>query len=304
MTIHVLGSLNMDLVCQTPRLPLPGETILGQAFTQAPGGKGANQAVAAARLGGITRMVGRVGEDSFAEDLLRSLMAVDIDTTDVVQDAEASTGIAAIAVDAQGQNQIIVIPGTNGRVNEEDVQRLTKLLAPGDTLLLQLEIPVPAVLAAAQAASQRQVNVMLDPAPAPETLPSELLQAVNILTPNQREAAQLVGFAVNGLETAAAAAQELRARGVETVMVKLGEQGVWVESAADSFHQPAFSTTVVDTVAAGDAFNGGLAVALSEAMSLPEAVKFASATAALSVSKAGAQSAMPSRSEVEQLLNG
>lgn len=302
MTIHVLGSLNMDLVCQVPRLPLPGETVLGQTFTQVPGGKGANQAVAAARLGGITRMVGRIGEDSFTDDLLQSLQAADVDITDVVRDGAAASGVAAIAVDAQGQNQIIVIPGTNGRVDDTDVQRLAKLFSPGDTLLMQLEIPLAAVVAAAKAASQRQVRVILDPAPAPEELSPELLQAADILTPNQSEAAQLVGFAVHDVSTAAAAAQKLRAKGVATAIIKLGEHGVWVESEQDSFHQSAFAVDVVDTVAAGDAFNGGLAVALSEDMPLPEAVQFASATAALSVSQAGAQPSMPSRSKVEALL--
>ena len=296
MTIHVLGSLNMDLV----RLPQPGETVLGDTFTQVPGGKGANQAMAAARLGANTRLVGRVGQDSFGDDLLASLDQGGVDLSAVTRDAASPTGIAAIAVTPQ-QNQIIVIPGANGQVNGAEVNRLGTHLAPQDALLLQLEIPLAAVTAAAQLGHQHQVRVILDPAPAPATLSPDLLASLDILTPNQTEAAQLVGFPVKDIPSAKAAARQLRQQ-VPTVMIKLGALGVWVDSSAEAFHQNAFPVPVVDTVAAGDAFNGGLAVALSEGMSLRVAAAFASATAAISVGRPGAQPSLPTRLEVEKLL--
>lgn len=302
MTIHVFGSLNLDLVCQTPRLPVSGETILGTHFATIPGGKGANQAVAAARLGAPTRMVGRVGADDFGQTLLDSLSAAGVDIQAVERDTSTHTGVASIAVDRQGNNHIIVVPGANGRVNPTDVQRLSAGFASGDLLLLQLEIPLEAVLAAAIAAQQAGVSVMLDPAPAQAALPSDLYRHVNILTPNQVEAEQLVGFAVNDDQNAVAAAAQLRQRGIQTVVIKRGVQGAYLDTASQRFHQPAFSVEVVDTVAAGDAFNGGLAVALSEGLALPQASQFAAATAALSVTQPGAQPSMPSRQAVEDFL--
>ncbi|PZV11995.1 MAG: ribokinase [Leptolyngbya sp.] len=303
-TIHVFGSLNMDLVCRTPRLPQPGETILGTHFATLPGGKGANQAVAAARLGAATAMVGRVGKDDFGQQLIQGLQSAGVDAGGVVVDGNAPTGVAAIAVDDAGTNTIVVVPGANGQVNNEDVDRLTAQLQPGDILLLQFEVPLAAAIAAAKAARARGVTVIVDPAPARRDLPADFFTSVDVLTPNQVESSQLTGMPVTDIPTATKAARQLVKQGIGTVIVKLGEQGAVVATADDTFHQPALPVKAVDTVAAGDAFNGGLAVALAEGMALAEAAQFATAVAAASVMVPGAQASMPERSRVAALQTG
>lgn len=304
VSIHVLGSLNMDLVCHSPRLPQPGETVLGSQFETRSGGKGANQAVAAACLGMATRLVGRVGRDSFGDRLIETARTAGVNCEGVFQDDLHPTGIAAIGVDRQGQNQIIVVPGANGQVGELELQILAKQLQPGDFLLLQLEIPLDIVVAAAALAQDRRARIILDPAPAQANLPDRLYPYLHLITPNQIEASQLVGWPVQDQTTALQAAQVLRQRGVETVIVKLGEAGVVVASRESCFHQPALAVEAVDTVAAGDAFNGGLAVALAEGMPLMDAVSFATTVAAYTVTQPGAQTAMPRRSQLNQWLGG
>ncbi|MBE9110450.1 ribokinase [Nodosilinea sp. LEGE 07298] len=303
-TLHVFGSLNMDLVCRTPRLPQPGETILGTDFKTLPGGKGANQAVAAARLGAAVAMVGRVGKDAFGQQLLNGLQNAGVDASGVMVDAGAPTGVAAIAVDDSGHNTIVVVSGANGRVDDQDVDRLVARLRPGDSLLLQFEVPLPAVIAAANAAQAQGVTVIVDPAPVRGDLPAEFFKAIDILTPNQIEASQLTGMSITDIPTATAAACRLVQRGVAIAVVKLGSQGAVVATEDHSFHQSALPVNAIDTVAAGDAFNGGLAVALAEGMDLEEAVQFASAVAAASVMVSGAQGSMPERSQVAALLIG
>ncbi|MBE9160175.1 ribokinase [Nodosilinea sp. LEGE 06152] len=303
-TLYVFGSLNMDLVCRTPRLPQPGETVLGTHFETCPGGKGANQAVAAARLGAAVAMVGRVGNDAFGQQLLDGLQQAEIDVSGVAVDAEAPTGVAAIAVNDSGHNTIVVVPGANGRVDDRDVDRLVARLRPGDSLLMQFEVPLPTVIAAANAAKAQNVTVIVDPAPARADLPAEFFRALDILTPNQVEASQLTGLNVTDIATASEAAYQLVQRGVAIAIVKLGELGVVVADRQRTFHQPALPVKVVDTVAAGDAFNGGLAVALAEGMALDAAVEFASAVAAASVMATGAQASMPARSRVAALQIG
>ncbi|MBD2111770.1 MULTISPECIES: ribokinase [Cyanophyceae] len=303
-TIHVFGSLNMDLVCRSPHLPQPGETILGTQFETLPGGKGANQAVAAARLGAATRMIGRVGDDDFGHQLIQGLQNAGVDASGVAIDGEVSTGVAAIAVDSAGQNTIVVIPGANGQISDGDVDRLTTQLQPGDLVLFQFEVPLPLVMVAAKAAKAQGATVIVDPAPARTDLPPAFLRTVDILTPNQVEAGQLTGLAVTDVATATEAAQQLVQRGVAIAIVKLGDQGVVVAENHRTFHQPALPVNVVDTVAAGDAFNGGLAVALAEAMDLEEAVQFANAVAAAAVMVPGAQPSMPERSQVAALRLG
>ncbi|MEO0394557.1 MAG: ribokinase [Cyanobacteria bacterium P01_A01_bin.137] len=298
MPIVVFGSLNMDLVAQVPRLPQVGETLLGTSFATVPGGKGANQAVAAARLGAPTTMVGRVGDDSFGPLLCDSLRVAGVNT-DLVVAAHGPSGVALIAVDGAGENQIVVVPGANGHVDTPDVDRLP-LMAEPSILLMQFEIPLMAVQAAAERASEHLVIV--DPAPARTDLPASFYGLVDILTPNQTEASQLTGVQVHDAATAMEAAQILRQRGTSTVIVKLGSQGAVAISKSEVFHLPAFQVTAVDTVAAGDAFNAGLAVALWEEKSLREAVKWASAVAGLSVMKAGAQPSMPTRDQVKDFL--
>lgn len=302
MTILVFGSINMDLVARSPRLPLAGETLKGHNFSTIPGGKGANQAIAAARLGATVEMVGRVGGDRFGETLLEHLRAADIQCDRIMVDTSCTTGVALIEVDDRGENHIIIISGANGQVGSEDVSRLLPCLATANLLLLQLEIPLDAIVAAAEAARQAGVAVILDPAPA-TTLSDDLLSAVDIITPNRIEASQLVGFPVESLEQAKQAALALRQRGVNRVIVKLGDQGSFTATATETFHTPAFHVNVVDTVAAGDAFNGGLAVALAEGRSLQEAVLWGTSTAALSVTQSGAQSSMPSRRALYEFFN-
>lgn len=302
MTVLVFGSINMDLVARTTRLPLPGETLLGQDFFTTAGGKGANQAVAVARLAMSVQMVGRVGSDSFGQALLANLQTASIATDSVLIDSTTHSGVAMIAVDAVGQNQILVIPGTNGRIDESDVARLQKLLPGAAMLLLQLEIPFAAVKAAAHAARQAGVPVVLDPAPVQVDAMTDLYSLVDILTPNEVEASQLVGFPVQDVETASQAANVLRQRGVATVIVKLGDRGAVCATTDETFFVPAFAVTAVDTVAAGDAFTGGLVAALIEGLPLRQAVVWGAAAGALATTKLGAQSAMCDRATFDQFL--
>ncbi|MEO1401114.1 MAG: ribokinase [Cyanobacteria bacterium J06635_1] len=302
MSILVLGSLNMDLVARVDQLPKPGETRIGQSFETIPGGKGANQAVAAAKLGAPTQMIGRVGSDEFGDTLRQGLSAIGVTVDTVSTDPATPSGVALITVAQTGENQIIVVPGANHCVDDMELSALSAQLSKAQALLLQFEIPHAVVVAAAKLAHQAGVPVIVDPAPARLALSPDFYTHIDILTPNQVEVAQLVGFEVCDRKTAAQAAQILRQRGVRTVIVKLGGQGVVVDTQATCFEIPAFSVEVVDTVAAGDAFNGGLAAALAEGQSLKDAVTFASAVAALSVTRPGAQPSMPSRTEVDQFL--
>lgn len=305
MSVIVFGSINMDLVARTPRLPAPGETITGRDFFTAPGGKGANQAVASARLQAPTLMVGRVGGDAFGTQLRQNLADAGVDTAGVLTDTGVTSGVAVIAVDDTAQNNIVIVPGANGQVGAADVERLKQYLAGARVLLLQLEVPLAATLAAAQAARQQGVMVVLDPAPAQE-LPGELYQAVDVITPNEVEAAQLAGFAVKNPQDATQAAQVLLERGGTAAIIKMGAQGVFYAFRAggelSSGFVPAFQVKAVDTVAAGDAFNGALAAALVEARPLPEAVRWGAAAGALSATKAGAQPSMPARAEFDKFL--
>jgi ribokinase len=301
MSVIILGSLNMDLVARTPHLPAPGETVTGSAFSTAPGGKGANQAVAAARLGASTRMIGRVGADAYGDALRESLRAAGVDTRLVQMDETTSTGVAIIAVDDAAENSIIVIPGANGQLDEADVTRLDAHFAGGEVLLLQLEVPLSVNLAAARVAQAHGGAVILDPAPA-LTLPGELYPLVDILTPNQLEAAHLTGIEINGRQDAVRAADALLVKGVRTAIIKLGAAGALYRGADGCGFVPAFEVEAVDTVAAGDAFNGGLAAALSAGHTLPEAVRQGCAVAALAVTRSGAQPSMPTASELRGFL--
>ena len=302
MSIIVFGSINMDLVATAPHLPTAGETLLGYDFFQAPGGKGANQAVAIAKLGIPTQIVGRVGKQGFSQELIDNLATNDVKTDNIFVDESVSSGVAIINVDDAGENLIVVIPGANGQVNQEDVERLSRLLPGKKALLLQLEIPVPAVIAAAEAARKVGVKVILDPAPAQKDLPEELYPLIAILTPNQVEAAQLVGFPVNDQDSAKKAAEILLQKGVKCAVVKLGSKGVYCSNGTESFFTPAFSVKTVDTTAAGDAFNGGLAAAISQEFSLKQAIIWGSAAGALAATKSGAQPSLPDRHTFDKFL--
>ncbi len=300
--VVVFGSINMDLVAKTPHLPAPGETLIGHRFSTVPGGKGANQAVAIARLNLPTVMIGRVGNDRFGQELLQSLQSAKVETKDILIDDSISSGVALIAVEDQGENTIIVIPGANGQMNESDIERLSSYLAGADSLLLQLEIPISAVKSAAQAAQKLGVRVILDPAPAQSELPIELYPLIDILTPNEVEAAHLVGFPIESPALVAEAAAVLQQRGVNTVVIKLGAKGGFCATSDEAFFFPAFRVDAIDTVAAGDAFNGGLAAALAEGKSLREAVTWGSAAGALATTKSGAQASLPDRATLITFL--
>lgn len=302
MTVVVFGSINMDLVTRSPRLPVPGETLTGYSFETVPGGKGANQAVAVARLEVPTQMVGRVGNDTFGQDLLTALQQSGVGCDRVLVDPGTHSGVAAIAVDDASENTIIIVPGANGRVDASDVERLVSALSGAQVLMLQLEVPLPMVVAAAKAAKAAGVTVVFDPAPAPTQLPAELYPLIDIITPNQVETSQLVGFPVETLDDAARAAAVLQQRGVGTVITKLGKQGAVCRTADDTFQVPTFPVMAVDTVAAGDAFNGGLAAGLAVGLPLQQAIVQASAVAALSVTKAGAQPSLPTRAALQDFL--
>lgn len=296
------GSINMDLVATTPKLPVPGETILGSSFFTVPGGKGANQAVAMARLGVDTYMVGRVGDDNFGNQLLKTLQAAAVDTENVLVDKNISSGVALISVDDRGENHIIVVPGANGRVDSTDVKKLNSLLPHCRVLLMQFEIPLPSILLAAQAAKHLGVKVILDPAPVLNQIPVELYALVDIITPNETEITQLVGFPVKDIDSAMEATKILLQRGVGCAIAKLGVKGVVCATKAETFFVPAFPVETVDTVAAGDAFNGGLAAAIVENLSLRQAVIWGCAAGAIAATKSGAQSSLPTKEELINFL--
>lgn len=305
--VTVVGSLNMDLIVRTPRLPQRGETITGSDFHTAAGGKGANQAVATARLGARVAMVGRVGNDAFGDTLLDAMIAADLDCTHIGRDPAAATGVALITVDDAGDNTIAVIPGANGRLSVADVDVAESVLTAADVLLLQLESPLDVVIRAAQVAHARKVRVILNPAPACP-LPDELLAAVDVLAPNESETAFLTGRSVASLDEARAAAHALLEWDIKAAILTLGERGALLAQRQEpsgllsTSVVPAFSVTPVDTTAAGDAFMAGLAVALAEGNPLAEAVRWGNAAGALATTKMGAQPSLPCRAAVEMLL--
>ena len=303
--ILVVGSLNMDLVVQMPAIPRPGETLLGGKFATFPGGKGANQAVAAARLGAHVSMVGRVGGDAFGEQMLQIIRDEGIDTRFIGVDAQSATGVALITVDSQGENSISVASGANFTLTEEDVRQAWEQIPDVDLLVMPLETPLETIRTAAQIAKQRQVRVILNPAPA-QDLDESLLRMVDVIVPNESETERLTGQTIKNQDHARKAGAELLKRGVANAVLTLGESGaLLVEgSSAEPVFEfiPAFQVQVVDTTAAGDAFVGALATAMGEGLSLSNAVRFASAVAALSVTRPGAQPSLPYRSEVDQFL--
>jgi len=296
--ILVVGSLNADLVVRAPRFPQPGETISGEDLQVIPGGKGANQAVAAARLGSQVSMLGRVGKDSFGGFLLDNLGSNQVDSQFVKRE-DASTGTAIIVVDPNGQNSIVLSAGANGKVSPADVESASFLNY--DLLLLQLEIPVPAVLAAARRAKANNLQVILNPAPARE-ISDELIALVDFIIPNESELRLLTGTDVKDVASAERAGHILLQRGAQNVIVTLGEKGALIVNSDQATHVETFKVDVVDTTAAGDAFIGGFSTALLQNMSLEESVRYGCACGALAASKFGAQPSLPGKEEVERLL--
>ncbi len=297
----MVGSSNTDMIIKVPRIPGPGETILGGEFSMAAGGKGANQAVAAARAGGNVVFIARVGADIFGEQAVEGFKRDGIDVNHVVRDEGAPSGIALIFVDSRGQNSIAVSSGANARLSPADIERAREAISSADLLLMQLETPIETVEAAAEIASAHGVKVILNPAPA-RPLEDNLLKRVSILTPNEPEAELLAGVKVEDESGTAMAADALLARGIETALITLGPRGVFLATANSREIVPGFKVEAVDTTGAGDIFNGALAVALAENRPLRDAVLFANAAAALSVTRLGAQPSAPRREEIEAFI--
>jgi ribokinase len=302
MTVVVFGSINLDLVVEVPHLPTRGETVIGNRFFSAAGGKAANQAVAVAKLGTSVSLVGQVGDDSFGKTLLENLQAAGVDISSITINPHTHSGIASIVVDEKGENTIACAAGANNLVREREVATFKALLPKSKVVLLELGIPLATVLAAAREAKTSKAFVVLDPAPAKSNLPDELYHLVDLITPNEVEASQLVGFTVDGVTTARQAASFLHQMGVKNVIITLGSQGAFYSSAIENFWVKPIPVSVVDTVGAGDAFNGALAVALAEGKSLKEAVQWGVVAGALAVTKNGAQSSLPSSPNFLQLL--
>jgi ribokinase len=299
--IVVIGSLNMDLVVRGDRLPRPGETVHARDLLRLPGGKGANQAVAAARLGAEVAMIGRVGDDEFAQPLLDSLATEGIDASAVLAVPGCTTGVAVIGVDAAGRNAITVIPGANGMLSPDDLTRHESLIRSADALLVQFEVPPETTAAAIDLARRYRVLTVLDPAPVPPAMPDGAWRA-DLFSPNQAEAEQLSGIAVTDEHSAAATVNALRKRGAGRIVLKLGELGAYLSDGATGELVPTWPVTPVDTTAAGDAFTAALAVAWVEGRTPREAVRFATAAGALATTRVGAQPAMPTRAEVDELF--
>lgn len=304
--IVVVGSLNMDFVVGVERLPAPGETVLGRDFQMIPGGKGANQACAAARLAAGSlqiRMAGRVGYDTFGDHLKAGLSAAGVDVAAVHAARSHPTGVALISVDAAGQNSIVVAPGANHALIASDAEALRPVFVGARLALFQLESPLDTVAAALKIARREGARTMLDPAPA-QPLPAELLANVDILTPNEIEASLLLDLPPGRVmpSDAPALARSLKERGPAAVVLKLGDRGCFYSDARIEIHCAAFSVAARDATAAGDVFNAALAVALTEDRPIAEALRFANAAAAISVTRSGAQASIPARSEVNEFL--
>jgi len=300
--IVVVGSSNTDMIIKTPRIPRPGETVLGGEFSIAAGGKGANQAVAAARAGGKVSLVARVGRDMFGEQAITALARDGIDISLVFQDPGAPSGVALIFVGEGGENSIAVASGANARLSTEDVMQSRDAISSSALLLMQLETPLDTIQAAADIAVRSKVKVILNPAPA-RPVPAELLKRASILTPNEHEAEVLTGIKVEDEQSANQAAEALLARGAGAVLITLGAHGVYVAAGKKREITPGYKVEAVDSTGAGDVFNGALAVALAEGKTIQDAACFANAAAALSVTRLGAQPSIPRRDEIDAFLS-
>lgn len=295
-TILVIGSSNTDMTAKTAELPRPGETVLGGVFTMGAGGKGANQAVAAQRLGGKVKFICKVGKDMFGDNSIAQYEKEGLDTSGILR-SELPSGVALIYVDSHAENCIVVASGANGDLTEDDIEKSRKDLEDCDILLLQLESPIPSVLKAAKIAHQAGKTVVLNPAPACP-LPEELFRNIDLFIPNETELSTFSGMPVTSQEEAQAAAKAMQAKGVGKLIVTMGSKGALICEGGPSVFVPAHKVKAVDTTAAGDTFCGALCVAISEGKSLKEAAEFACAASALTVQKMGAQNSIPYRKDL------
>jgi ribokinase len=297
--IVVIGSSNTDMVIKAEHLPQPGETIIGEDFLMNHGGKGANQAVAAARLGGKVVFVCKVGDDMFGREALEMFQKEGIDITYSYKTKEKSSGVALINVDNKGENTIVVASGANGLLSEADVQQAQAEIDESTIVLMQLETPVPTLTYAAKCAKQVGAKVVLNPAPAPKIpLPEELLKNVDIIIPNENEAEYISGIKITDLDSLRDVMLNIVSKGVKTVIITIGARGAYVFYKGELFLVPAFKVDAVDTTAAGDTFCGALCVALSEGQDMKTAVRFANKASSISVTRMGAQTSVPYRKEV------
>lgn len=301
--ILVIGSSNTDMVVQSPRIPQPGETILGGTFFMNAGGKGANQAVAAARLGGNVSFIAKTGEDIFGRQAILLFQQEGIDVSGIVVDAKFPSGVALINVDANGENAIVVAPGANAALHASDIDAVKEKIETATIILMQLETPIPTIEYVAQLAAERNIPVVLNPAPA-AALSDALLKNISIITPNQKEAEMLTGIKVVDESSALKAAQALKAKGVKTIIITMGAQGAFVLHENESYLVKSIKVKAVDTTAAGDVFNAALVVALSNGETMKDAVSFACKAAAISVTRLGAQASAPYLNEVLNLEVG
>ncbi len=296
--ITVIGSSNTDMVVRTRHLPVAGETTLGGDFFMNPGGKGANQAVAARRLGGNVSFIAKIGNDIFGKEALQLFNSEGLNTDHVITDVLNPSGVALIAVDERAENLIVVAPGANSNLSVIDLEAARVEITRSEIILLQLEIPLSTVMYAAEMAFTNGKKVVLNPAPACE-LPDELLKRLYLITPNETEAGALTGITVNDADTALEASKILIGKGVKAVIVTLGSQGAFYFNGLEGKLIPAQKVKPVDTTAAGDVFNGALAVALAEGMDMEDAILFANKAAAISVTRMGAQASAPYRGEID-----
>ncbi len=299
--ILVIGSSNTDMIVNVPRIPKSGETILGGKFLLAAGGKGANQAVAAARSGGNVTFVSKVGKDSFGKQSIEGYRQDGINTDYILIDENESTGVALIYVSEDGENSIAVAPGANMKITPEDIQNISELIEKNDFLLMQLEIPFETVKAATKIANHLNKKIILNPAPA-RHLDDELLKCISIITPNETETEILTGIKIKSDQDISDGAEFLMAKGINTVIITLGAKGIYLATREIREFIPSFKVDAVDTTAAGDVFNGALVTALAEDKPLIEAAIFGNAASALSVTKAGAQPSIPLRAEINEFL--
>lgn len=318
--VLVVGSINMDLVIRCHQLPQPGQTISAISSTELCGGKGANQAVAAARADGDVTMIGRVGNDAFADRLIASLQAEGIDTRSIKRIDDCSSGVAIVAVEDSGQNSIMVVTGANSQLSPDELTQYRLLIESADIILLQFEIPHPTVAEVIRIAGQAGKKIILDPAPAPTVWPgifaehvnknqdasqheTSVLSLISLICPNETEATALTGVTIDSMEQAECAARVLLGQGVQAVAITLASQGTLLVDTKSSQLVPPFKVQAVDTTAAGDAFAGALAIRWAETNDLREAIKFANAAGALAVTRIGAQQAMPTRADIDSLYS-